>query len=193
MSVSQSSSLMPLALRTISNRAGEPLAPPLHFRRRPPQSNYPPDAVPAPDYGSGFRSPEHEGWYPKIGSTRTGVALHSLPPILDNKSQTPTSSCSKGSRGLSVQLRVPRHLHRDYSFTGSLVETAPKSLRHSCRSELTRQRFRYLRTVIVTAAVYRGLDSGASPELTPLLVTFRHRAGVGPARRLTTSRDLCFW
>src|SRR5207253_10398143 len=29
--------------------------------------------------------------------------------------------------------------HRDYSFTGSLVETAPKSLRHSCRSELTRQ------------------------------------------------------
>src|SRR4029450_7412166 len=30
-------------------------------------------------------------------------------------------------------------LPRDYSFTGSLVETAPKSLRHSCRSELTRQ------------------------------------------------------
>ncbi len=29
-----------------------------------------------------------------------------------------------------------RHLHRDYNFTGSLVETAPKSLRHSCRSEL---------------------------------------------------------
>src|SRR3989304_1108955 len=29
-----------------------------------------------------------------------------------------------------------RHLHRDYSFTGSLVETAAKSLRHSCRSEL---------------------------------------------------------
>src|SRR5579864_5586803 len=29
-----------------------------------------------------------------------------------------------------------RHLHRNYSFTGSLVETAPKSLLHSCRSEL---------------------------------------------------------
>src|SRR5882762_591139 len=29
-----------------------------------------------------------------------------------------------------------RHLHRNYNFTGSLVETAPKSLRHSCRSEL---------------------------------------------------------
>ena len=32
--------------------------------------------------------------------------LHSLPPILDSESQTPTSSCSKGSRGLSVQPRV---------------------------------------------------------------------------------------
>ena len=36
--------------------------------------------------------------------------------------------------------------------------------------------FRYLRTVIVTAAVYRGFDS----KLSPLLLTFRHRAGVRP-------------
>ena len=39
--------------------------------------------------------------------------------------------------------------------------------------------FRYLRTVIVTAAVYRGFNS----ELALLLLTFRHRAGV----RLYTS------
>ncbi len=32
--------------------------------------------------------------------------LRRLPPILDNAPQTPTSSCSKGSRGLSVQPRV---------------------------------------------------------------------------------------
>jgi hypothetical protein len=32
--------------------------------------------------------------------------VHSLPPILDNESQTSTQSCSKGSRGLSVQPRV---------------------------------------------------------------------------------------
>ena len=43
--------------------------------------------------------------------------------------------------------------------------------------------FRYLRTVIVTAAVYRGFDS----ELSPLLLTFRHRAGVTP---YTSSYDL---
>ena len=50
-----------------------------------------------------------------------------------------------------------RHLHRYYNFTESVVETVPKSLRLSCGSELTR--FRYLRTVIVTAAVYWGLRS----------------------------------
>ena len=43
--------------------------------------------------------------------------------------------------------------------------------------------FRYLRTVIVTAAVYRGFDS----MLSHLLLTFRHRAGVSP---YTSSFDL---
>src|SRR5215210_4999676 len=32
-----------------------------------------------------------------------------------------------------------RRLHRYHKFAVLLVETAPKSLRHSCRSELTRQ------------------------------------------------------
>ena len=43
--------------------------------------------------------------------------------------------------------------------------------------------FRYLRTVIVTAAVYWGFDSG----LSLLLLTFQHRAGVTP---YTSSYDL---
>ena len=43
--------------------------------------------------------------------------------------------------------------------------------------------FRYLRTVIVTAAVYRGFNS----MLAHLLLTFRHRAGVSP---YTSSFDL---
>ena len=43
--------------------------------------------------------------------------------------------------------------------------------------------FRYLRTVIVTAAVYWGFDSG----LALLLLTFQHRAGVTP---YTSSYDL---
>ena len=43
--------------------------------------------------------------------------------------------------------------------------------------------FRYLRTVIVTAAVYWGFNS----ELSPFLLTFQHRAGVSP---YTSSFDL---
>ena len=43
--------------------------------------------------------------------------------------------------------------------------------------------FRYLRTVIVTAAVYRGFNS----VLAHFLLTFRHRAGVTP---YTSSYDL---
>ena len=48
---------------------------------------------------------------------------------------------------------------------------------------LPEKEFRYLRTVIVTAAVYRGFNS----KLALLLLTFRHRAGVTP---YTSSFDL---
>ena len=65
-----------------------------------------------------------------------------------------------------------RHLHRYYNFAGWVVETVSRSLQ-----------FRYLRTVIVTAAVYWGFDSG----LALLLLTFQHRAGVTP---YTSSYDL---
>src|SRR5216110_154354 len=48
------------------------------------------------------------------------------------------------------------------------MHTAPLPMRGAAIS--------YLRTVIVTAAVYRGFNSG----LAALLLTFRHRAGVRP-------------
>src|ERR1041384_8244390 len=85
---------------------GSLCAPPLHFRRRPPQSNYPPDAVPEPDHGLGLEAQNTKGGIPRVAPRGLASPLHSLPPILDNVSQTPTSSCSKGSRGLSVQPRV---------------------------------------------------------------------------------------
>ena len=67
-------------LRTIANRSEPTLrAPPLHFRRRPPQSNYPPDTVPDPDSRRRVRSSICRGWYSKGGSTETGVPA-SKPP-----------------------------------------------------------------------------------------------------------------
>ena len=51
------------------------------------------------------------------------------------------------------------HLHRYYDFTESIVETVPKSLRLRAGRNLPDKEFRYLRTVIVTAAVYWGFNS----------------------------------
>ena len=85
--------------------------------------------------------------------------LRSLPPILHKQCPNPISGCSKGARGLFV---LPRVL-------GILTETpiSPSSWSRQCPSRyairagrnLPDKEFRYLRTVIVTAAVYRGFIS----------------------------------
>ena len=104
------------------------------------------------------------------------TALHSLPPILHRPCQNPMSGYSKGSRGLSVQSWV------DGIFTATAVSPDPslrqRPSRYTIRAgrNLPDKEFRYLRTVIVTAAVYRGF----SLELAPRPLTFRHRAGVRP-------------
>jgi hypothetical protein len=68
-------------------------------------------------------------------------------------------SYSKGARGLSVLLRVTG------IFTGATVSLSPWlrqwGNRYAIRAgrNLPDKEFRYLRTVIVTAAVYRGFGS----------------------------------
>jgi hypothetical protein len=85
--------------------------------------------------------------------------LHSLPPILHILHQDPMPSYSKGSRGLSVLLRVTG------IFTGTTISPShslrQRPSRYAIRAgrNLPDKEFRYLRTVIVTAAVYRGFDS----------------------------------
>ena len=85
--------------------------------------------------------------------------LHCLRPILHVPCPGTTRSCSKGSRGLSVPSRVPG------IFTGTTI--SPSSWSRQCPDRYTiragrnlpDKEFRYLRTVIVTAAVYRGFNS----------------------------------
>ncbi len=102
------------------------------------------------------------------------IQLLSLPPILHKPSPNPMPSYSKAPRGLFVLLRV-RSI-----FTPTSVSPGPSlrqcPIRYAFRAgrNLPDKEFRYLRTVIVTAAVHRGFSS----ELSPFPLTFRHWAGV---------------
>ena len=102
------------------------------------------------------------------------------------KYRNPMPSYSKALRGLSVQSRVTS------IFTSTTI--SPSALSRQCPSRyairagqnLPDKEFRYLRTVIVTAAVYWGLSSKLRLRL-PFPLTFQHRAGVSP---YTSSFDL---
>ena len=100
-----------------------------------------------------------QGGISRLAPSKLASRYHSLPPILHRLNRIPLPSCSKGSRGLSVLLRVLG------IFTENSISLSPWlrqwGSRYAIRAgrNLPDKEFRYLRTVIVTAAVYRGFDS----------------------------------
>ncbi len=88
---------------------------------------------------SRLESQQSKSGIPKLTPQMPKHLLLSLPPILCINCRDSISSYSKALRGLSVRSRVNTHLHVYYNFAGPPVETVPKSLLHSCGSELTRQ------------------------------------------------------
>ena len=85
-------------------------------------------------------------------------------------------NCSKAARGLSVFLRLIG-IFTDIAISPSLsLRQFPDRYPIRAGQNLPDKEFRYLRTVIVTAAVHQGLDSNREA----LLVTFWHWAGVSP-------------
>ena len=115
--------------------------------------------------------------------SKLAFRLLRLLPILYKLYKHPISSYSKAPWGLSVLSRVTR------IFTGIIISPSlslrqcPDRYAFRAGRNLPDKEFRYLRTVIVTAAVYWGFNS----ELALLLLTFQHRAGVTP---YTSSFDL---
>ena len=97
-------------------------------------------------------------------------------------------SWSKAPRGLFVLSWVTR------IFTGTSISPSPllrqRPTRYSFRAgrNLPDKEFRYLRTVIVTAAVHRGFPSWL---LAPLRLTFRHWAGVSPYTSACAFAETC--
>ena len=168
--------------------------PPLLFRRRPPQSNCPPDTVRSPDHGTSLESQKQKGGIPRLAPQMPKHLLQSLPPILCIHFQNSISGYSKALRGLSVQSRVIRIFTYTTISPGPLLRQCPSRYAIHAGRNLPDKEFRYLRTVIVTAAVHWGLSSmlwkriltfpldlPALGRRQPLYVSLRFR------------RDLCFW
>src|ERR1700742_2837584 len=107
---------------------------------------------------------------------RLAPRLQNLPPMLHIYTLGSMPSCSKAARGLLVLLRT------DGIFTVNALSPSSSSRQYPYHyairagQNLPDKEFRYLRTVIVTAAVHRGFSS----KRKPLTLTFRHRAGVSP-------------
>jgi len=132
-----------------------------------------------------------------LAPPRPESRLHSLPPILGNVHQIPMSSCSKGSRGLSVFLRVIG------IFTDTTISPSPslrqRSSRYAIRAgrNLPDKEFRYLRTV--HSCYYGGRLS--PPRLTHFwsALMVAHEIGLSHlatqvrwrARRIVSEDSLC--
>ena len=110
-------------------------------------------------HGAGLELQYIKSGIPRLTPQHLAALLLRLPPILYMIYQNPISSCSKAPWGLSVLSQVTR------IFTGITISPSP-SLRqcpdhyafHAGRN-LPDKEFRYLRTVIVTAAVHWGFSS----------------------------------
>jgi hypothetical protein len=107
---------------------------------------------------------------------RLAPRLHSLPPMLHMYTPGPMSSCSKAPRGLFVLLRTDGIFTVNALSPSSSLRQYPYHYAIRAGQNLPDKEFRYLRTLIVRAAVHWGFSS--KRKLLPL--TFQHRAGVSP-------------
>ena len=93
------------------------------------------------------------------------IGSHSLPVILHMTSQEPVPEYSKGSRGLSVLLRVNSIFTATTSSPSLSLRQCPDRYTIRAGRNLPDKEFRYLRTVIVTAAIHQGLNSMLRTEV----------------------------
>ena len=125
----------------------------------------------------------HKSSIPTSTPHKLTLMLPCLLPILYMKYRNSILSYSEAPWGLSVLSRVTGIFTGTTISPGGLSRQRPDHYAFRAGQNLPDKEFRYLRTVIVTAAVYRGFGS----LLSQFPLTFRHRAGVSP---YTSSFDL---
>ena len=118
---------------------------------------------PFPIQGTRLELQHIKSGIPTLAPRHLAASLPSLPPILYMICQNPISGYSKAPWGLSVLSQVTG------IFTGITISPSPSLRqcpdRYAFRAgrNLPDKEFRYLRTVIVTAAVYWGFSSKLRP------------------------------
>jgi hypothetical protein len=111
----------------------------------------------SPDSGLGLR--QAKGGISTMTPQRLATPLHSLPPILHITCPRSILSYSKGAQGLFVPLRVIGIFTDTTISPSSWLRQCPDRYTIRAGRNLPDKEFRYLRTVIVTAAVYWGFNS----------------------------------
>src|SRR5437016_10328080 len=93
------------------------------------------------------------------------LGIAPLPPILYRLIRSSMPGCSKAPRGLSV-LSWVTGIFTGITISPSLpLRQRPSRYAFRAGRNLPDKEFRYLRTVIVTAAIHQGFDSGLPPPL----------------------------
>ena len=138
---------------------------------------------PDPIQGRRLEFQYRKGGIPRAAPHKLTPVLPCLPPILYMQYRNPILGYSKAPWGLSVLSRVTGIFTGTTISPGGLLRQCPNHYTIRAGQNLPDKEFRYLRTVIVTAAVYWGFSS----MLAHLPLTFQHRAGVSP---YTSSFDL---
>ena len=112
-----------------------------------------------PDNGHRLGSKLNQAGIPRATPPKLALRLRSLPAILHRPSPNTISGYSKAPRGLFVLLRVRRIFTPISISPGPSLRQCPTRYAIRAGRNLPDKEFRYLRTVIVTAAVHRGFSS----------------------------------
>jgi hypothetical protein len=140
-----------------------------------------------PDHGHRLERRSDQSGISPATPPELASGLQRLPPILHRPDLRPMASWSKAARGLFVLPRVARIFTRSSISPGPSLRQRPDRYAFRAGRNLPDKEFRYLRTVIVTAAVYRGFSS----RLSPLPLTFRHWAGISPYTSAYAFAETC--
>jgi hypothetical protein len=138
-------------------------------------------------HNPGLGPRHHQAGISPSAPQKLAPLLLSLPAILHKWCPNAMTNYSKAPWGLFVLLRVTRIFTRTSISPGRALRQCSTRYAFRAGRNLPDKEFRYLRTVIVTAAVHRGFNS----ELAPLLLTFRHWAGVSPYTSACALAETC--